>query len=490
MNVMLIGSGGREHALCWALSKSSEVSEIICIPGNAGTACESKAINISFPPKVSAAPDGIDFFADIARKHKIDFALIGPEAPLCAGLADELWKHGIPVVGPKKNAARLEGSKDFAKTFMKKYGIACADSVTVTNPVDARMFIEQRGAPLVVKADGLAGGKGVVIAKTKREAIETVERFMKKGIFGEAGKKIILEEYLRGSEISILAAVSIIPGKGSAAKAAIVPFVPARDHKRLKDGAKGPNTGGMGAIAPVPNIATETMQAFSHTILEPTLKGLIEENMEYKGFIFFGIMLTDSGPKLLEYNVRLGDPETQAVLPLLDCDFAHLCTAILDKDNEGTLKDFKMRYKEGSVCAPVAVSGGYPEAYKTGYEIEISKTDNLVQNISEILQKPHNVQENQKNGNIKLFISGAEAPNDNKENIHARICEKKLLTTGGRVLCVSAFVSAAEAKETGQTDTLDAAREKAYRGLKRIRFKDMFYRKDIGLPGAADSETL
>ena len=205
VNVMLIGSGGREHALCWALSKSNDVSKIVCIPGNAGTAYEAKAVNISLPQGVSAVPNGIDFFADIARKHKIDFALIGPEAPLCAGLTDELWKHGIPVVGPKKAAAQLEGSKDFAKAFMKKYGIACADSVTVTNVIDAKMFIEQRGAPLVVKADGLAGGKGVVVAKTKREAIETAERFMKKAILGEAGKKIILEEYLRGSEISILA---------------------------------------------------------------------------------------------------------------------------------------------------------------------------------------------------------------------------------------------------------------------------------------------
>ncbi len=487
MNVMLIGSGGREHALCWALSKSNDVSKIVCIPGNAGTAYEVKAVNISLPQGVSAVPNGIDFFADIARKHKIDFALIGPEAPLCAGLTDELWKHGIPVVGPKKAAAQLEGSKDFAKAFMKKYGIACADSVTVTNVIDAKMFIEQRGAPLVVKADGLAGGKGVVVAKTKREAIETAERFMKKAILGEAGKKIILEEYLRGSEISILAAVSIMPEKNCTAKAAIIPFVPARDHKRLQDGAKGPNTGGMGAIAPVPDVSSEVMQAFSRTILEPTLKGLIEENMEYKGFIFFGIMLTDSGPKLLEYNVRLGDPETQAVLPLLDCDFAHLCTAILDENNEGTLKDFKIHYKKGSVCAPVAVSGGYPGAYKTGYEIEISNPDNSLQNISEILQNPqHNVQENQKNGNIKLFISGAETASENEDNTNAKMCEKKLLTTGGRVLCVSA----AEAKETGKTDTLDAAREKAYRGLKRIRFKNMFYRKDIGLPGAADSEEL
>ena len=490
MNVMLIGSGGREHALCWALSKSDDGSKIVCIPGNAGTACESKAVNISLPQGVSATPKGIAFFADVARKQKIDFALIGPEAPLCAGLTDELWKYGIPVVGPKKAAAQLEGSKDFAKAFMKKYGIACADSVTVTNIMDAKMFIEQRGVPLVVKADGLAGGKGVVVAKTKRQAIEAVERFMGKAIFGEAGKKIVLEEYLRGSEISILAAVSIIPEKNCTAKAAIIPFVPARDHKRLQDGAKGPNTGGMGAIAPVPGISTKIMESFSRTILEPTLKGLIEENMEYKGFIFFGIMLTNSGPKLLEYNVRLGDPETQAVLPLLNCDFAHLCTAILDKNNEGTLKDFKIHYKKGSVCAPVAVSGGYPGAYKTGYEIKISKPDNPVQNISEILQKSHNLQTNQRNDNIKLFISGAETADENEETAKVRICEKKLLTTGGRVLCVSAFVSAAEAKETGKTDTLDAAREKAYRGLKRIRFEDMFYRKDIGLPGAADSEDI
>ncbi|WP_428771844.1 phosphoribosylamine--glycine ligase [Treponema sp. HNW] len=487
---MLIGSGGREHALCWALSKSDEVSEIVCISGNAGTACEPKAVNIPLPQEIQAVPETATFFADIARTHKIDFALIGPEAPLCAGLADELWKYGIPVVGPKKTAAQLEGSKDFAKNFMKKYGIACADSVTVTNTIDAKMYIEQRDSPIVIKADGLAGGKGVIVAATRQEAMQAVQSFMEKRIFGEAGKRIVLEEYLRGSEISILAAVSVTPKTASTGKAAIIPFVPARDHKRLRDGAKGPNTGGMGAIAPVPDISPETMEAFSRTILEPTLRGLIAEGFDYRGFIFFGIMLTDSGPKLLEYNVRLGDPETQAVLPLLDCDFARLCTAILDQNNEGLLRHFEIRHKKGSVCAPVVVSGGYPDLYKTGYEIDIRTPYSILRKVSAVLQKTQNQEPKPGRNSVKLFISGAEAVKAEEEAEKLRICEKKLITSGGRVLCVSAFASEDECKEAGKEDTLGLAREKAYHALKRIRFKDMFYRKDIGLAGAADSEDI
>jgi len=462
MNIMLIGSGGREHAICAALAKSGTVERIVCIPGNAGTADEPKTLNIKPPAGVCAEPGSIDFFAETAAAHKIDFVLIGPEAPLCAGLADALWEKGFPVVGPKKAAAKLEGSKDFAKNFMKKYGIACADSITVTDAAQAEAYIQTRDAPIVVKADGLAAGKGVVVAATKQEALKAVDNFMNAETLGEAGKKLVLEEYLQGSEISVLAAVSVTQELAENGKAAIIPLVPARDHKRLLDGARGANTGGMGAIAPVPGLDNEIMQMFARTILEPTLNGLIAERIEYRGFIFFGLMLTDSGPKLLEYNVRLGDPETQAVLPLLDCDFAHLCTAILDTDGEGALKKFNLRLKKGFVCAPVAVSGGYPGAYKTGCAIKIDIAQNT--------------------DNLKVFIAGAEyaaspgcntAPSAGCPSLQTK---NALLSSGGRVLCVSAFAP-----------SLEDARSKAYAALKNIHFDNMFYRTDIGLPGAADS---
>ncbi|MGI5173108.1 phosphoribosylamine--glycine ligase [Treponema sp. OMZ 840] len=454
MNVMLIGSGGREHALCWALAKSDKTAKIVCVPGNAGTAAEAKTVNVKLPSGISPEPGSIDFFVKTAGEHKIDFVLVGPEAPLCAGLADALWEKGIPVVGPKKDAAELEGSKDFAKNFMKKYGIACADSITVTEAAQAESYIKTKGAPIVIKADGLAAGKGVVVAATREVALKAVNDFMKAGTLGQAGKKLVLEEYLQGSEISVLAAVSVSPELARKGKAAIVPFVAARDHKRLLDGARGANTGGMGAVAPVPGLSADVSEAFARTILEPTLKGFIAERIEYRGFIFFGLMLTDSGPKLLEYNVRLGDPETQAVLPLLDCDFAHLCKAILDVKNEGTLKEFDIRWKKGFVCAPVAVSGGYPEKYRTGFPI--------MQNVPPTAQNTQDV---------KIFFAGAEYADSTRRNPPQ--------TSGGRVLAVSAFAP-----------TLDEARSKAYEALKTIRFENMFYRTDIGLPGAADSGNL
>ena len=268
---------------------------------------------------------------------------------------------------------------------------------------------------------------------------------MEDGKLGDAGKSLVIEEYLSGVEISILAAVSVAPndkcGQSYGDNVTIVPFVTARDHKRLLDGAKGPNTGGMGAIAPVQDVTSEQLDLFNKNILQPTLKGMIEEKMDYRGFIFFGIMLTKDGPKLLEYNVRLGDPETQAVLPLMDFDFADMCKAIIN----GTLKDFDFKWKDGFSCAPVAVSGGYPEEYKKGYEISIN---------SDTVEKT----------GTKIFIAGGKIEND------------KLVTSGGRVLAASSFGK-----------TFDEAWQNSYKALEAVSFTDMFYRKDIGLPGAAES---
>ena len=384
-------------------------------------------------------------FVKIAQEEKADFAVIGPEDPLAEGIADALWSAGIPTVGPKAKGAALEASKDVAKVFMNKYGVACAESQTFTNKDAALAYVEEKGAPIVIKADGLAAGKGVVVAKTLEEAKNAVQDLMEEGKVGDAGKKLVIEEYLQGVEISVLAAVSVTPESAKTGKAAIIPFLPARDHKRLLDGAQGPNTGGMGAVCPLSDVSAETMAQFEKDILQPTLKGMIAEEMDYRGFIFFGLMLTKNGPKALEYNVRLGDPETQAVLPLMQSDFAALCQAITN----GTLADFTLEWKEGFQVAPVAVSGGYPGSYKKGMPITINDSALIMTG-------------------AKIFMAGAI--------VDRRKSSSALVTSGGRVLACSAH-----------GDTFDDAWNKAYTALKSISFDGMQYRKDIGLPGAAES---
>lgn len=445
MKILVVGSGGREHAISWALAKSPDVTEVICVPGNGGTAAEKKCRIID--PKEYPSTQHMTFndaVLVIATEEHCDFVVVGPEDPLAQGLADLLWQAGIPVVGPKFRGATLEASKDFSKDFMQKYGVACGYSKSFTDTAEALSYLHEKGAPIVIKADGLAAGKGVVVAATVKEAEEAIINFMDKKTLGAAGSKVLLEEYLQGVEISVLAAVSVTPEHPS--KATIVPFVTARDHKRLLDGAKGPNTGGMGAIAPVSDVTADMMEAFQKDILIPTLKGLIAEKMDYRGFIFFGLMLTATGPKLLEYNVRLGDPETQAVLPLMDFDFLKLCQAIINEK----LQDFTCTWKPGFVCAPVAVSGGYPGDYQKGYLISL----------------PSQTQDAE-----KIFIAGAQL-NRREEN-------HPLITSGGRVLATVAY-----------GETFQEAWEKAYALMGKVHFEDMFYRKDIGLPGAAESGQL
>ncbi len=445
MKILVVGSGGREHTISWKLAQSEKVEQVICVPGNGGTEFEAKCKNVN--PKDILELENLSLneaAAKIAKDEKVDFAVIGPEDPLAEGIADKLWEEGIPTVGPKSKGAALEASKDLSKVFMKKYGVACADSETFTDKEKAVEYIKAKGAPIVVKADGLAAGKGVVVAKTVEEAVQAAEDMMG-GEFGDAGKKLVIEEYLQGVEISVLAAVSVTEESAKNGKACIKAFLPARDHKRLQDGAKGPNTGGMGAVCPPQDVTEETMKAFEEKILNPTLKGLIKEKIDYRGFIFFGLMLTKNGPKALEYNVRLGDPETQAVLPMMDFDFTELCQAIMD----GSLKDFEMKWKKGFQVAPVAVSGGYPHKYQKGKLISF---DN--EKISA--------------AGAKVFIAGAIKDR--------RAKTPSLITSGGRVLACSAH-----------GETFDDAWKAAYSALEGIKFDGMFYRKDIGLPGAAES---
>ncbi len=436
--IIVVGSGGREHAIAWRLAQSQLVKEIVCVPGNGGSATESKCVNV--PLEEAKGLDGNPYVA-LAKKHGCDFAVIGPEDPLADGLADEFWAAGIPCVGPKKAAAQLEASKDLAKAFMKKHSVAAPSSETFTEQAAAVDYIKSKGAPIVLKADGLAAGKGVVVAKTVDEAVAAVDDLMNSGRVGDAAKKLLVEDYLAGIEMSVLAAVSVTPEGAKAGKAAILPFLPARDHKRLNDGAKGPNTGGMGAVCPLSDVTPAIMEAFDKTILQPTLRGLVAEGFDYRGFIFFGVMITKDGPKLLEYNVRLGDPETQAVLPLMDFDFAALCKAISDE----SLKGFEMKWKNEFAVAPVAVSGGYPGSYPKGKAISIDQ---------KVIDQ---------NG-AKVFVAGA-------------VGKESLQTSGGRVLAVCA---------KGQS--FDEAWKKAYAAMQGVSFEGMFYRKDIGLPGAAVSE--
>ena len=446
MNIMVVGSGGREHTICWKLAQSSSVEKIFVVPGNGGTANESKCVNVN-PKDCDYIKEGENPYVAIAKHENCRLAVIGPEDPLAAGIADEFWNASIPCVGPKKAAAQLEASKDLSKNFMKKYGVACAASETFVNKDAAIEYVKKHGAPIVIKADGLAAGKGVVVAATEEEAIKAICDLMDNGKVGDAGKKLVIEEYLEGVEISVLAAVSVTPEFALSGNAVIKSFQPARDHKRLLDGAKGPNTGGMGAVSPLDDVSLETMDQFNKDILTPTLNGLIKEKFDYRGFIFFGVMLTKNGPKLLEYNVRLGDPETQAVLPLMDFDFASMCIAITN----GSLKDFNLKWKKGYQVAPVVVSGGYPEAYKKGCKITFNEA---------LL----------KESTAKIFIAGA---------VSGRRGEDDLLTSGGRVLASSAF-----------GETFKEAWEKAYKGISAVKFEDAFYRKDIGLPGAAESGKL
>lgn len=413
MKVLVIGNGGREHAIAWKVSQNPLVERVYCAPGNGGTFRENKCVNIDILNKKE--------ILSFAKEESIDLTIVGPEANLVDGIVDLFKENNLSIFGPSKRAAQLEGSKAFAKEFMKKYGIKTAEYESFEELEPALRYAEKASYPLVVKADGLAAGKGVVICSSEYEAKSTLIDFMESDRLNGSGKRVVIEEYLEGVEASIL---SITDGE------TIIPFISSKDHKKILEGEKGENTGGMGVIAPNPYYTDEVSRDFEDNILKPTLRGFREEGFDYKGIVFFGVMITKKGCYLLEYNVRMGDPETQAVLPLMESDFVELIQYALDS----RLKDYKIKWKSRSSCCVVLASGGYPKTYETGFPISINE-----------------------NINGKVFIAGAKQR------------DKHLLTTGGRVL---SFVT------TG--DNLSEAVESAYKEIKNIEFKGMYYRKDIG----------
>jgi len=413
MKVLIIGSGGREHALVSKVAENPTVDVVYCAPGNGGTFRESKCENINIIK--------MDELLEFALKNKIDITIVGSEEWLVQGIVDKFNEKGLRILGPSAKAAKLEGSKSYSKEFMKKYGIKTAAYEVFVDENKALDYLKKCEYPIVIKADGLAAGKGVIICSDFIQAQKGINDFMVLDIFKGSGKKIIIEEFLEGVEASIL---SITDGK------IILPFVSSKDHKQIFDAGIGPNTGGMGAIAPNPYCNKEVLDEFYKNILLPTLKGIQDEVMDYRGIIFFGIMITKKGVYLLEYNVRLGDPETQAVLPLMKSDFVELVKSAID----GKLENFNLEWRQGYSCCLIASSKGYPGSYETGYEISES-------------------------GNLegKLFIAGAIGDNGT------------MRTNGGRVLGI-----------TGFGGTLEKAREIAYGDMKKIQFDGMYYRTDIG----------
>ncbi|AWI03363.1 phosphoribosylamine--glycine ligase [Clostridium drakei] len=412
MKILVIGSGGREHAIAWKIAQNSKVEKVYCAPGNGGTAVEDKCENVNLKSN--------EELAKFAKDNGIYLTVVGPEVPLTEGIVDLFKSQGLKVFGPSKEAAKLEGSKAFSKEFMKKYGVKTAEYEVFEDEHEAMKYLKTCAYPIVIKADGLAAGKGVVICEEYKMAEETIKDFMVNDIFKGSGKKVVIEEFLEGPEASIL---SITDGE------TIIPFISAKDHKQIYDGGKGPNTGGMGAIAPNPYCNEEVLKAFEKEVVEPTLKGIKEEKFDYTGIIFFGIMITKKGPYLLEYNVRLGDPETQAVLPIMESDLLELIEAALDKK----LSDFDIKWYSGASCCVAAVSKGYPAKYEVGFEIK--GTDKAK----------------------RVFVAGAKYE------------DNKLKTSGGRVLCTQSLGS-----------TLDEAINAAYEDLNKIEFEGIYYRNDIG----------
>ncbi len=424
MNVLIIGSGGREHALAWKMRQSPKVREIFCAPGNAGI--ESIATIV----KVNA--DDLDGLFQFAKKKRIDLTVVGPEIPLVKGIVDLFEKDGMRIFGPTKYASQLEGSKVFAKNFMKRYGIPTASYKTFgrLEYAEAQQFVMKHAAPLVLKADGLAAGKGAVVCQSTGEALNTLRDFFEKNVFGNSGDNVVVEEFMKGEEASIF-----VMTDGTDYRV----LQPAQDHKQILDGDKGKNTGGMGAYAPAPIVTKLLMQRVEKEIIKPTLEGMRADGKPYKGCLYVGLMMTPDGPKVVEFNCRLGDPEAQVVLPLLETDLFDLLFACAT----GTLRPVELRHHAASAVCVVMASRGYPDSYETGKPI--SGLDAV-----------------RAESGVVVFHSGTK-----KER-------EKIVTSGGRVLGVTAI---------GYGHDLEGTIGAAYSAVKTISFDGAYYRSDIGRKG-------
>ena len=411
MKIMVVGGGGREHAIIKKLKENKQAEEIFALPGNGGIAGDAACVDIG-------AKD-IPAIVDFAVKERIDFAVVAPDDPLVLGAVDALQAKGIKTFGPNKKAAVIEGSKAFSKDLMKKYNIPTASYETFTDMEAAISYIESCPIPVVVKADGLALGKGVIIAETREQARQAVRDMMEDKVFGESGSKVVIEEFLTGPEVSVL---SFTDGK------TVVPMVSSMDHKRALDGDKGLNTGGMGTIAPNPYYTDEIAKVCMDTIFRPTIEAMNKEGRTFTGCLYFGLMLTENGPKVIEYNCRFGDPETQVVLPLLESDLLDIMLKIYD----GKLDEAEVKFSDKYACCVVMASEGYPQKYETGFEITMPADKNI-------------------------YTAGA------------KLKDGKLVTGGGRVLGV-----------TETADTLKGAIDAAYETVKSVNFENAYFRTDIG----------
>ncbi|HLF85620.1 MAG TPA: phosphoribosylamine--glycine ligase [Nitrospiria bacterium] len=427
MKVLVIGSGGREHALVWKISQSKRVKKIYSAPGNPGISRYAECIDIR--------PDDILSTVDFVRKNRIDLTVVGPELPLTLGIVDLFEKEALPIFGPTKSAAEIEGSKVFSKRMMRTAGVPTADAVVFDSREEAISYIKGKGFPIVIKADGLAQGKGVVIANDMNEACSAIDSMLVKGLFGDAGRRIIIEDYLEGDEATFLV---FTDGE------TIVPMVSSEDHKRVYDGDRGPNTGGMGAIAPSPFLDKEGEAVIIERIIRPVIRAMEEEGRGYRGILYTGLMICKDGPRVLEFNARFGDPEAEAVLPLLDTDLVDIIESII----AGRLNQVAVRWRNGASACVVLASKGYPGAYTKGVEIKglsgINDTDELM-----------------------VFHAGTSIANG------------RLVTSGGRVLCVTAVGK----------DIADA-RDRAYLGISKIDFDGIHFRKDIGAKAISKKESL
>ena len=412
MKVMVVGSGGREHTIVKKIRENKTVTELYVLPGNGGMTQDAVCVDIG-------AKD-VDSMVAFAKEKQIDFAVVAPDDPLVLGAVDALEAIGVPCFGPNKNAAILEGSKVFSKNLMKKYHIPTAEYEVFDNVSDALAYLEHAPIPTVIKADGLALGKGVIIAETREDAKQAVHNIMEDKVFGKSGDHIVIEEFLTGPEVSVLA---FTDGK------TMIPMVSSMDHKRALDGDKGLNTGGMGTIAPNPYYTEDIAKECMETIFLPTMYAMNEEGRTFKGCLYFGLMLTPNGPKVIEYNCRFGDPETQVVLPLLESDLL----TIMQHITKGTLSEIEVKFSDKAACCVIMASKGYPQNYETGFAITLP----------------------QKHDNI--FIAGAKQ----KDGV--------LVTGGGRVLGV-----------TEVADTLEDAVQQAYQTVETVQFANAYYRKDIG----------